>query len=141
MLCSLYRAGINLESIPDFTMFRAPFDGFYRERKLKNGFQKPTQRNVRALGQFLIPDAETRACYEINDWSKVIRHYYDRLGFFRRFYCGEVLPNIIHFGGHEPVRILPGDKAVGENQWHREARNLMIFADEQQIHFDKSLRH
>ena len=141
MLWSLYKASMNLDSVPDFEMFRAAFDGFYRERKLKNGFQKPTQRNIRALGKFLTPDADEIECLGMTSWRKVIRHYYDRLGFFRRYYCGESLPNLVHFGGYEPVMILPGDKLQGENQWHREARSLMLFADEQQIHVDKSLRH
>lgn len=114
---------------PDFGMFRGPLDGFQEEKARKDGYVKPSQENIRALGDFITPDAEMVEFHELTNWHTVVRHMYQRLGWFRQYYCGEDLPDVVYDGGMNHPAHEKGDNLLTENVWHLEAKRLKKFAD------------
>ena len=87
-------------SQPDFTMLRAGIDGFHPEEERKDGTSLPEIRNREAFVNYLFFDNDEMDFNGIQNWSQLLEATYQRIGFFRKYYCGEDLPEDIFCGGY-----------------------------------------
>ena len=114
---------------PDFELMRAAMDGFKPETVKRNGHVKPTQANIKALSRLITPDAETIRYRSLTSWPAVVEHMYRQLAWFRKYYCGEDLPDLICRGALGSFGYDGRDNVLTENKWHLEAKRLKEFAD------------
>ena len=110
---------------PDFRKDRAELDGFRQEKK------KPMKSNMKAFTKFLTLNGDMLEYRQYTTWNEVIRETYNRLAFFRKYYCGEDIPEIIADGGLRPDFLRPGDNLF-ENHWIRAGKALIKYGEAQQ---------
>ena len=87
---------------------RAGFDGFTPEERRPDGTALPELLNREAFANFLFVDNEELDFEGINNWSQLLKLTYERIAFFRKYYCGEDLPEEIASGGY-PQRSITAD--------------------------------
>lgn len=108
---------------PDFSLMRTEFDGFKPEKN------RPSRKNIRALGKFLTFDSDDCDMNDFYNWDQVIAATYERLAFFRKYYCSEDLPGPLLHGGVKGdfVRV---DEPLGKfTHWQRQANEMSKWAD------------
>ena len=107
----------------DFRVFRANFDGFRPETN------KIRKSNIKAFGRWLSFDADEIEMHGFDDWQDVLVETYQKLAFFRKYYCGQDLPDILVTGGMTGDFARSRERLEEYTHWQQQADDLKQWAD------------
>ena len=106
-------------------MLRAELDGFKAEKR------KPTKSNAKALGKLITLTGEEFECVDPKNWNDLLEYSYNKLAFFRKYYCGQDIPDFLYTGGLHGREVRKGEKLNELTQWQRHAKDLTQWANDE----------